>query len=315
MSSQADDGQDARPVTVAELLARNGSQPGSRAHRRRTRKGGISVAELTGEIPVIRDEPGDEYAEHGQDAEPAQSEDHGTADEDTARDDGTAGDHAATTTEAEDDAAAADVVTDADPADADPVDVGAPGPVDPGTKAFTPPWAARRQAAAAQPAVGLLTTDSAAAELMRARYEGGDYADPEYDDARYDDLDHEAGHGHDDHAARVGVDASAGDLEVTEDPADGTSQPSSRGALKQWAVITLQCVVAIVAGALLFKGFEKLWDVLPWVALVLAVLVVLGLVALVRILRKTDDIMSILIAVIAGLIVTLGPLAFLLSTR
>jgi hypothetical protein len=47
-----------RPVTVAELLARNeriGSPPvGGRRRRRRRSSDGVSVAELTGEIPVVR---------------------------------------------------------------------------------------------------------------------------------------------------------------------------------------------------------------------------------------------------------------------
>ena len=68
-------------------------------------------------------------------------------------------------------------------------------------------------------------------------------------------------------------------------------------------------------GALLFKGFEKLWDMMPWVALVLAVLVILGLVATVRIMRKTDDMFSIVIAIVVGVFVTMGPLVFLLSTN
>ncbi len=64
----------------------------------------------------------------------------------------------------------------------------------------------------------------------------------------------------------------------------------------------------------MFKGFEKLWDMLPWVALVLALIVIVGLVAVVRVLRKTDDITSFVIAVVVGMIVTLGPLAFLLTS-
>ena len=59
---------------------------------------------------------------------------------------------------------------------------------------------------------------------------------------------------------------------------------------------------------------EKLWDMLPWVALVLALIVIVGLVAVVRVLRKTDDITSFVIAVVVGMIVTLGPLAFLLTS-
>ena len=45
-----------RPVSVAELLARNGTigSPPVGGHRRRKRPNSVSVAELTGEIPVIR---------------------------------------------------------------------------------------------------------------------------------------------------------------------------------------------------------------------------------------------------------------------
>lgn len=76
-----------------------------------------------------------------------------------------------------------------------------------------------------------------------------------------------------------------------------------------------QSAGAAVAGMLLFKGFERMWEMLPWVALALAMVVILGLVALVRILRRTDDILSTVIAVVVGIFVTLGPLAFLLSTN
>ncbi|MVU83621.1 hypothetical protein GPX89_41085 [Nocardia sp. ET3-3] len=84
---------------------------------------------------------------------------------------------------------------------------------------------------------------------------------------------------------------------------------------RQWAVIAGQSVGAAVAGMLLFKGFERMWEMLPWVALALAMIVILGLVALVRVLRRTDDIFSTVIAVVVGVFVTLGPLAFLLSTN
>ncbi|TQF68592.1 hypothetical protein FK531_12275 [Rhodococcus spelaei] len=96
---------------------------------------------------------------------------------------------------------------------------------------------------------------------------------------------------------------------------DVTDRPvAAESPTRQWAVLAGQAVVAIVAGALLFKGFEKLWESLPWVALVLAVLVIAGLVAVVRILRQTEDILSLLIAVIVGVFVTIGPLVFVLSS-
>ena len=67
-----------RPISVAELLARNGTIGAPAVTRRRRRRRGdsdaVTVAELTGEIPVIRDD--DEETAHGptgqsQVAEPA----------------------------------------------------------------------------------------------------------------------------------------------------------------------------------------------------------------------------------------------------
>lgn len=84
---------------------------------------------------------------------------------------------------------------------------------------------------------------------------------------------------------------------------------------RQWMILGGQSTGAAIAGMLLFKGFERMWEMLPWVALALAMIVILGLVALVRILRRTDDVLSTVIAVVVGVFVTLGPLAFLLSTN
>ncbi|MFE3544071.1 hypothetical protein ACFXK0_14000 [Nocardia sp. NPDC059177] len=91
----------------------------------------------------------------------------------------------------------------------------------------------------------------------------------------------------------------------------GSAEDANR---RQWLILAGQSVGAAVAGMLLFKGFETMWETLPWVALALAMVVILGLVALVRVLRRTDDIFSTVIAVVVGVFVTLGPLAFLLST-
>lgn len=120
-------------------------------------------------------------------------------------------------------------------------------------------------------------------------------------------------------ATETAADAeSAVSRPADEDAADSRKEKkparSKGGAVKQWFVLIGQAIVAIVVGALLFKGFEQLWDVLPWVALVLSVLVIVGLVAVVRILRRTDDLVSIVIAIAVGVFVTLGPLAFQLST-
>ncbi|WP_433730882.1 hypothetical protein ACQP0C_04640 [Nocardia sp. CA-129566] len=128
----------------------------------------------------------------------------------------------------------------------------------------------------------------------------------------------------DDHDADSHYDDDDFDADSDFEHSHATSSPRrSRRARKadydanrrQWMILGGQSTGAAVAGMLLFKGFERMWEMLPWVALCLAMIVILGLVALVRILRRTDDILSTVIAVVVGIFVTLGPLAFLLSTN
>ncbi|MFI9401703.1 hypothetical protein [Nocardia sp. NPDC052316] len=121
----------------------------------------------------------------------------------------------------------------------------------------------------------------------------------------------------------VDLDAEHDDLDEDEQSERAAPRRSARAARKaeydanrrQWMILGGQSTGAAVAGMLLFKGFERMWEMLPWVALALAMIVILGLVALVRILRRTDDVLSTVIAVVVGVFVTLGPLAFLLSTN
>ncbi len=121
------------------------------------------------------------------------------------------------------------------------------------------------------------------------------------------------GSGPDTDAADADADTEYEDEHEPAESDDDSAAPAG-GAVRQWLVLVGQAVVAIGAGALLFKGFEKLWQTLPWVAMVLAVLVIAGLVAVVRILRQTEDLVSLLIAVIVGVLVTIGPLLFVLSS-
>ncbi|MER2204298.1 MAG: hypothetical protein ABS980_10005, partial [Rhodococcus sp. (in: high G+C Gram-positive bacteria)] len=119
--------------------------------------------------------------------------------------------------------------------------------------------------------------------------------------------------------APVVADGATKSTAVAESETDVEAEPAAeeaaeRNSIREWAVLAGQVVVALIVGGAMFKGFEKLWDMLPWVALVLALIVIVGLVAVVRVLRKTDDITSFVIAVVVGMIVTLGPLAFLLTS-
>ena len=76
--------------------------------------------------------------------------------------------------------------------------------------------------------------------------------------------------------------------------------------------IVLQSIVAVAFGAALFIAFDLLWEWNSLATLVVSVVAILGLVAWVRVVRKTEDIASTLIAVAVGALITVGPLALVL---
>ncbi|WP_417282099.1 hypothetical protein [Antrihabitans spumae] len=374
-----------KQISVAELLARNGQQVASAAggRRRRGTKGGISVAELTGEIPVIRDpspsgsfhavlddEPVDDPEAEARAAAEAKAADERAAqerDERIARDklerdkldrekaekaarekaasekavsekaasEKAASEKAASEKAASEKAArekAASEKADREKAARDRVAAERADRDNASAETATAAWPAVPKGAERQPGRDsaadldapqdkapdlvkraesetqsptawssaerepqLLSGSTVAGDLMRGRQSGE--LDSEFDS----DSD------------------TDGSVQLLDDrtPSENTEAETKpeRSAARQWLVLLGQAVVAVIAGALMFTGFEKLWDMLPIVALVLSVLVILGLVALVLVLRKTEDILSIVIAVVVGVFVTLGPLAFLLSAR
>ena len=97
------------------------------------------------------------------------------------------------------------------------------------------------------------------------------------------------------------------------DPSAAHGGPERSGA-SQWLILIAQVLASAVAGAALFIGFQLLWGDLPWVAFALAVIVIVGLVAMVRVLRRSNDTVSIALAVMVGLGVTCGPLLLRLVT-
>lgn len=114
-----------------------------------------------------------------------------------------------------------------------------------------------------------------------------------------------------DDVARRGARSAPEDLDLDEE--DEEDQPREMSPLVHGLWVVGQSVVAVVFGAGLFVAFDQLWKWNNIVALVLSVLVILGLVVGVRVVRKTEDIGSTLIAVAVGALVTLGPLALLQS--
>ncbi|MFC9762725.1 hypothetical protein [Rhodococcus jostii] len=171
--------------------------------------------------------------------------------------------------------------------------------------------------AKAKPEPALLSGSTLAGDLMRQSRDS-DAAnageETELIEAATDDADTEQHEGDTQKPESPRRSRKEAKAEAAKAEKAGKKDEAGENSTREWAVLIGQGVVAVIAGALLFKGFEKLWDVFPWVALILALLVIVGLVAMVRILRRTDDITSFVIAVVVGMIVTLGPLAFMLAS-
>ncbi|MGM1062538.1 hypothetical protein [Saccharothrix sp. Mg75] len=88
--------------------------------------------------------------------------------------------------------------------------------------------------------------------------------------------------------------------------------PGDRSAGKEWLVMLGQLAVGVVGGAALWLGFNYLWRTLAPAALVVALGVTIGLVLMVRKIRRADDLQTTVLAVLVGLIVTVSPAAMLL---
>lgn len=300
MSPTDDEEQATRPISVAELLARNGAigAPPAGGHRRRRRgnSAAVSVAELTGEIPVIRDET---LVVATEDVEPAE------ATEDV---------------EPEPESEPAVEVEPEPEAEAEPQAEGAaefrtapqladdPRPQRGGKpERGYDPRPLRRSSGAEQMAYDPADESVDLAELV------ADQAVEEEALASY----LKASGGTLFSGGTVADDLARREIGDAEPAATVSVPPKVAGgrlaALRQGAIAVLQSALAVVFGAGLFLGFDQLWRWNTIVALALSVLVILGLVIAVRVVRKTEDIASTLIAVAVGALVTLGPLALLQS--
>jgi hypothetical protein len=90
-------------------------------------------------------------------------------------------------------------------------------------------------------------------------------------------------------------------------------KPSS--PVKEWLSMAGQLAIGVVGGAALWLGFNWLWGQLPAAALVVALVVIVGLVWVVRKIRRADDLQTTILTVLVGLVVTVSPAAMLLLNR
>ena len=356
--------EDSQQISVAELLKRNGQTVESRGGRRRRGvAGGISVAELTGEIPIVR--PAGSRSAAESDAPPAPPETKPAETEIVET----------KTVETKPESTQAPVTEFTQSVENDesddtkidlhkPISKSAPGqwvsraPVEPKKAAPLAPTQAvpvvstpaapvvsqqavpetttRKPVPAGPPKVtqepALLSGQTLAGDLMRQEREVSQNpsmrspilpprvapspADADVSTEMMASISDEPAEnaGSTEPAAAAPEPSPASVEEVAPTEPATAEDTGDRNSIREWAILAGQVVVALIIGGAMFKGFEKLWDMLPWVALVLALIVIVGLVAVVRVLRKTDDITSFVIAVVVGMIVTLGPLAFLLTS-
>jgi hypothetical protein len=311
-----------KSITVAELLARNGTIGEPAVTRRRRRRRGdsdaVTVAELTGEIPVIRDDRAE--PDHGANAptevsEPVSEESASTAywsepeprwpksppqPQRLPRPERSAyprplpyEEHPATPGQQ----------SGAEHMSPDPLDHYADIPVDVMDSEVREAEPATEDSAYVR---SYLHSDSAlfggqtlADEVARRR--GGKPTA----DSPAAGLKGKEGRRED----RLGIGASRTDAVHEVHGAQGRLEALWRGSL-----VVLQSILAVAFGGGLFVAFDELWRWNSIVALVLSVLVILGLVVGVRVVRKTEDIASTLIAVAVGALITLGPLALSLQS-
>jgi hypothetical protein len=378
MTGPEDSHSSTRPISVAELLARNGTigapPVGGRRRRRRGNSDSVTVAELTGEIPILR-----EHEVHDVDETEATRTIPVVADELVAASTNGVVDHVdgvetesvdgvetesvddvevepasetesvdgvevepASETESVDEDVDDDYVdedVDDDYADAvadyaahieqrdtddDPVDFFAPPPRRPkythGQRRFAP-----AVHGAEQMSPDPVDEDD---DLFDSPVDLADEPEIEDEDteAALEEKDNDeppsylrstagtlfGGQTVADDLARRGAPPRAEDIDL-EDDEETVAAPSGMSSFLRGAWVVGQCIIAVAFGAGLFVAFDQLWKWNNIVALVLSVLVILGLVVGVRVVRKTEDIGSTLIAVAVGALVTLGPLALLQS--
>lgn len=326
------DSEDTKQISVAELLARNGTIGAPAVTRRRRRRRGddsVTVAELTGEIPVVRDDrpapapvappPIDRGVQVAQPVAPPEP-----------------------------------VVEQVPEPAPEPAPATA---VEPESK--TPYWAEPEPRWPKSEPVTTRRTGPERSEYPRpVRHpdkvsesgepqSGADSMSPDpvghYTDASVDVLDSEiseaeepvedsayvrsylqesdSGTEHtlfggqsiaDEVARRRSERPSVDEDDLDSDvPAPQRRSGNTMATLGRAVLTVLQSILAVAFGAGLFIAFDQLWRWNSIVALVLSVLVILGLVVGVRVVRKTDDIASTLIAVAVGALITLGPMALL----
>jgi hypothetical protein len=135
-------------------------------------------------------------------------------------------------------------------------------------------------------------------EYAQEAYVGGEYAQDEYAD--------------DGHIAVDEAPAEAAEDDLLDEEYE---EATKRSPVKEWLVMVTQLGAGVLGGGGVWLGFQFLWRAMPAAALGVAVVVTVGLVWMVRRIRRADDLQTIVLAVLVGLVVTVSPAALLLVGR
>lgn len=131
-------------------------------------------------------------------------------------------------------------------------------------------------------------------------YDVADYPEYDYADDLYADVE--------DDQLPAGMAAD----DARDDTAGGERETPPRGPFKEWLLLVLQVGAGLVTGGAVWFGFQWLWTAIPVAALVAALVVTGVLVLVARKILRTDDLQTILLAVLVGLVCTVSPAALLL---
>ncbi|CQD15785.1 conserved membrane hypothetical protein [Corynebacterium striatum] len=293
---------DEKQLTVAELLARNAkehagaeSEGGSRRRRRRRslEDGGVSVAELTGNLEKVT-------------ATPAQSKHSSVSIDETAP--------VIPAPKQEEDSKKAEAPESDKVKDAKTESAFQPSTEDTRViKRVEEKSAPQQSAPAVADKSGVAKSGVAKSGVAKSDAVKGDKAEAKLaekeSDAKLDDALTLPTDGATE--ASVSVKASEKELDkkdqtdVVETEEDFEEEDEK---LNPFSVLLL-ALIGIVLGAVVFKGFEILWDSFSRsVVAILAIAVTALMVALVHVLRTNRDGISMTLAAFVGLVLTFGPL-------
>ncbi|HCD4228671.1 TPA: hypothetical protein NBQ01_001926 [Corynebacterium striatum] len=305
---------DEKQLTVAELLARNAkehagaeSEGGSRRRRRRRslEDGGVSVAELTGNLEKVT-------------ATPAQSKHSSVSIDETAP--------VIPAPKQEEDSKKAEAPESDKVKDAKTESAFQPSTEDTHVIKRVDEKSAPKQSAAAGAGVAAAAAGAGAAAKSDAAESGvaksgvaksdavkGDKAEAtlaeKESDAKLDDALTPPTDGATE--ASVSVKASEKELDKKDqtDVVETEEDFEEEGEKLNPFSVLLLALIGIVLGAVVFKGFEILWDSFSRsVVAILAIAVTALMVALVHVLRTNRDGISMTLAAFVGLVLTFGPL-------